>query len=165
MPLSSLPRHPREDAKPGTNKYKDIVCSGRIWLQHKASCYRGHDYSNRLYSLQGCTSVIPHARISRVAYTMLGNTPPRLSDTTKSILRAQQRGHLSFVLLRGAWLAGEADPPPTTRVGSPIPAQAAILLTSEEPSNEATTQRAHTVIPHGGSAYKPMATQVIRRIH
>ena len=48
MPPSSLPRHPREEAKPGTNKYKDIVCSGRIWLQHKASCYRGHGYSNRL---------------------------------------------------------------------------------------------------------------------
>src|SRR3954466_13440305 len=79
--------------KPGTNKYKDIVCSGRIWLQHKASCYRGHGYSNRLSSLQRCTGVILHARISRVAYTLLGNTPPRLSDTPQSILQTQQRGH------------------------------------------------------------------------
>src|SRR4051812_27253145 len=62
---------------------------------------------------------------------------------------------MPFVLLHGAWLAGEADPPPNTRVGGPIPAQVAVLLTSEEPSNEATTQRAHTVIPRGGSAYKP----------
>ena len=68
------------------------------------------------------------------------------------------------MLLHGAWLDGEADPPPTTGVGGPIRAQAAVLLVSEEPSNEATTQRAHTVIARGGSAYKPMATQVIRRI-
>src|SRR3954466_4904056 len=53
MPSSSLPRHSREEAKPGTNKYKDIVCSGRIWLQHKASCYRGHGYSNRLLPCRG----------------------------------------------------------------------------------------------------------------
>src|SRR3954467_8554152 len=95
MPPSSLLRHPCEEEKPGTNKYKDIVFCGRIWLQHKASCYHGHGYSNRLSSLQGCSSVIPHTRISRVAYTLLGNSPPRLSDTPKSILRAQQRVHPS----------------------------------------------------------------------
>src|SRR3954462_6663184 len=77
MPPSSLPRHPREEAKPGTNKYKDIVCSGRIWLQHKASYYRGHVYSNRLLPCRGCTTVTLHARISRVAYTLLRNAPPR----------------------------------------------------------------------------------------
>src|SRR4051812_21997079 len=88
MPPSSLPRQPRKEERPGTKKYNDIVCSGRIRLQHKASCYHGHGYSNRLSSLQGCTSVIPHARISRLAYTLLGNAPPRLSDTPKSILRA-----------------------------------------------------------------------------
>src|SRR3954463_15974140 len=38
-------------------------------------------------SLQGCTSVTLHAQITRVAYTWLGSTPPRLSDTTQSILR------------------------------------------------------------------------------
>ena len=36
-----------------------IVRSGKIQLQHKASCYRGHGYSNRLNSLQGCTTVQP----------------------------------------------------------------------------------------------------------
>ena len=36
-----------------------IVSSGKIQLQHKASCYRGHGYSNRLNSLQGCTTVQP----------------------------------------------------------------------------------------------------------
>src|SRR3954471_2562557 len=45
---SSLPRHPREQAKLGTNSLIVIVSSSMIWLQHKASCYRGHGYSNRL---------------------------------------------------------------------------------------------------------------------
>src|ERR1043165_8521182 len=74
-------------------------------------------------------------------------------------------GSLSFVLLRGTWLAGEADPPPTTGVRRSKPGnQPEVKLVSEELSNEATTQRAHTVIPRGDSANKPMATQVICRI-
>src|SRR3954471_6035099 len=36
-----------------------IVSSGKIQLHHRASCYRGHGYSNRLNSLQGCTTVQP----------------------------------------------------------------------------------------------------------
>src|SRR3954469_9578165 len=38
-------------------------------------------------SLQGCTGVTLRRRISRVAYTLLGSTPPKLSDTKKPILR------------------------------------------------------------------------------
>src|SRR3954462_288173 len=30
-----------------------VVCSSRVWLQYKASYYRGHGYPNRLSSLQG----------------------------------------------------------------------------------------------------------------
>src|SRR3954465_5580237 len=48
MPPSSLPRHPREEAELGTNSLIVIGCSDRLDLHHKASCYRGHDYSNRL---------------------------------------------------------------------------------------------------------------------
>jgi hypothetical protein len=44
---------PLRGSKPGTNSLIVIVCSGRVWLQHKASCYRGHGYPNRLSSLQG----------------------------------------------------------------------------------------------------------------
>src|SRR3954469_9508664 len=44
MPPSSLPRHPREEAKLETNNLIIIVSSSMIWLQHKASCYRGHGY-------------------------------------------------------------------------------------------------------------------------
>ena len=84
---SYLPRHPSRGRQLGTNSLVVIVSSDMIWLQHKASCYRGHGYPNRLSSLQGCTSVILHARISRVAYTLSGNAPPRLSDMPRTILR------------------------------------------------------------------------------
>src|SRR3954469_21459740 len=48
MPLSSPPRHPSEEGNPEPYSLIIIVCSGKIQLQHKASCYRGHGYSNRL---------------------------------------------------------------------------------------------------------------------
>src|SRR3954462_7173536 len=48
MPPSSLPRHPREEAELGANSLIIIVCSDRLELQHKASCYRGYGYPNRL---------------------------------------------------------------------------------------------------------------------
>src|ERR1041385_4002863 len=48
MPPSSPPRHPREEENPEPYSLIIIVCSGKIQLQHKASCYRGHGYSNRL---------------------------------------------------------------------------------------------------------------------
>src|ERR1044071_1367345 len=43
----------------GTNSLIVVVCSSRLWIQHKASCYCGHGYSNRSNSLQGCTTVQP----------------------------------------------------------------------------------------------------------
>src|SRR3954470_6136339 len=48
MPPRSLPRHLAEEEKPGSNSLIVVVCSGRVWIQHKASCYHGHSYSNRL---------------------------------------------------------------------------------------------------------------------
>src|SRR3954463_4204671 len=48
MPPSSPPRHPREEENPEPYSLIIIVSSGKIQLQHKASCYRGHGYSNRL---------------------------------------------------------------------------------------------------------------------
>src|ERR1041385_1775782 len=48
MPPSSLPQHPCEEEDPEPYSLIVIVCSGKIQLQHKASCYRGHGYSNRL---------------------------------------------------------------------------------------------------------------------
>src|SRR4051812_39162700 len=48
MPPSSPPQHPREEENPEPYSLMIIVCSGKIQLQYKASCYRGHGYSNRL---------------------------------------------------------------------------------------------------------------------
>src|SRR3954462_11295696 len=45
---SSLPQHPPRGRQLGTNSLIVIVASSMIWLQHKASLYRGHGYSNRL---------------------------------------------------------------------------------------------------------------------
>src|SRR3954463_9439848 len=50
---------PCEEEDPEPYSLIVIVRSGKIQLQHKASCYRGHGYSNRLNSLQGCTTVQP----------------------------------------------------------------------------------------------------------
>src|ERR1041385_8692275 len=50
---------PCEEKKPEPYSLIVVVCSSRLWLQHKASCYRGHGYSNRSNSLQGCTTVQP----------------------------------------------------------------------------------------------------------
>src|SRR3954466_16325093 len=50
---------PHEEEDPEPYSLIVIVSSGKIQLQHKASCYRGHGYSNRLNSLQGCTTVQP----------------------------------------------------------------------------------------------------------
>src|ERR1041385_5260567 len=48
MPPSSPPRHPREEENPEPYSLIIIVSSGKIQLLHKASCYRGHGYPNRL---------------------------------------------------------------------------------------------------------------------
>src|ERR1041385_4667942 len=50
---------PCEEENPEPYSLIVIVCSGKVQLQHKASCYRGHGYSNILNSLQGCTTVQP----------------------------------------------------------------------------------------------------------
>src|ERR1041385_1285219 len=50
---------PCEEEDPKPYSFIVIVSSGKIQLQHKASCYRGHGYSNRLNFLQGCTTVHP----------------------------------------------------------------------------------------------------------
>src|SRR3954469_14506773 len=59
MPPSPPPRYPREEENPEPYSLIVIVSNGKIQLQHKTSCYRGHGYSNRLNSLQGCTTVQP----------------------------------------------------------------------------------------------------------
>src|ERR1041385_5384664 len=78
---------PCEEKKPEPTVLIVVVCSSRLWLQHKASCYRGHDYSNRLNSLQGCTTVQPARSDLQGGVHLVRNAPPRLSDTPRPILR------------------------------------------------------------------------------
>src|SRR4051812_40629998 len=82
---------PYEEENPEPYSLIVIVSSGKIQLQHKASCYRGHGYSNRLNPCRGALLFSLHARISRVAGTLLGNAPSRLSDTTQPILGSTER--------------------------------------------------------------------------
>src|SRR3954471_15226015 len=73
---------PLRGSKPGNNSLIVVVCSDKVQLQHKASCYRGHGYSNRLiFPAGGALLLHYNARISRVTGTLLGNASPRLSDT------------------------------------------------------------------------------------
>src|SRR3954467_14360846 len=53
MPPRIPPRLPCEEENLEPISLVVVVCSSRVWLQHKASCYRGHGYPNRLSSLQG----------------------------------------------------------------------------------------------------------------
>src|SRR3954463_1356844 len=53
------PSTPCEEEDPEPYSLIIVVFSGKIQLQHKASCYHGHGYSNRLNSLQRCTTVHP----------------------------------------------------------------------------------------------------------
>src|SRR3954466_11443868 len=59
IPPSSLPRLPCEEEDSEPYSLIVVVCSGKVQLQHKASCYRGHGYSNKLHHLQGCTTIQP----------------------------------------------------------------------------------------------------------
>src|ERR1041385_5721047 len=85
MPPSSFPRLACEEEDPEPYSLIVVVFSGKIQLHHKASCYRGHGYSNRLNFLQGCTTVHP-ARLDLQGGGHLVRDPPKLSDTPQSIL-------------------------------------------------------------------------------
>src|ERR1041385_1890544 len=78
---------PCEEKKPEPYSLIVVVCSSRLWLHHKASCYRGHGYSNRSNSLQGCTTVQPARSDIQGGVHLVGNAPPRLPATPRPILR------------------------------------------------------------------------------
>src|SRR4051812_24991572 len=120
MPPSSLPRLPAR-RKTRTNRLIVVVCSSRIQLQHKASCYRGHGYSNKSNSLQGCTTVQPACSDLQGGVHLVRECPteairhaaahPRLSR--EAIFRTKSYairglGPSPFKIMHGAWLDGEA---------------------------------------------------------
>src|SRR3954467_10753656 len=77
MLLSSLPRHPPRGRQLRTNSLTVIVSSSMIWLQHKASCYHGHHYSNRLIVPAGVHWRDSTCSDPRVSYTLFRHVRPR----------------------------------------------------------------------------------------
>src|SRR3954463_2630223 len=92
MPPRSPPRLPCEEEKTGTNSLIVVVCSSRLWLQHKASCYRGHGYSNRSNSLQGCTIVLPARSDLQGGIHLVRECPTEAIRHAEAHPTAHQRG-------------------------------------------------------------------------
>src|SRR3954469_3719977 len=118
MPPSSLPRLPCEEEDSEPYGLIVVVCSGKVQLQHKASYYHGHGYSNRLNSLQGCTTVQParsdlqggghlvRARSTKAIRHAAAH--PRLNrEAIRRTISYAIRGlgPSPFTLLHGAWMA------------------------------------------------------------
>src|ERR1041385_8500857 len=82
---------PCEEEDPEPYSLIVVVCSGKIQLQHKASCYRGHGYSNTLNSLQGCTTVQPTCLDLQGGRLLVRNAPPKLSDMPQPIPGSTER--------------------------------------------------------------------------
>src|SRR4051812_14125817 len=91
MPPSSPPQHPSEEENPEPYSLIIKVCSGKIQLQHKASCYRGHCYSNILLFPAGVHFVTLPQRISRVAGTLLGNAPEAIRHFVAHLSTSTER--------------------------------------------------------------------------
>ena len=127
MPPSSPARLPCEEEDPEPYSLIVVVCSGKIQFQHKVSCYRGHGYSNRLNSLQRCSTVQPARSDLQVGGNLVrerstkairhGAAHPRLNrEAIRRTISYAIRGlgPSPFTLLHGAWLAGEAKANPNT---------------------------------------------------
>src|SRR3954469_11163502 len=127
-------------------------------------------------SLQGCTGVTLRRRISRVAYTLLWSTLPKLSDTKKPILRksTERSSAELYPMYAGLWTLTRTYS--CTVRGWPVkqnqskckytrrgkirqqyhfPAQAAVLLTYETLRREYDAGEPTLLIPRVGRAFKP----------
>src|ERR1041385_2769145 len=105
MPSSSLPRLPCEEEDPEPYSLIVVVCSSRLWLQHKASCYREHGYSNRSNSLQGCTTVQPARSDLQGGVHLVREYPTEAIRHVEAHPTAHQRGPRRSTVLsaRASW--------------------------------------------------------------
>src|ERR1041384_1424638 len=89
----------------GTNSLIVVVCSSRLWLQHKASCYCGHGYSNRSNSLQGCTTVQPARSDIQGGVHLIGKCPIEAVLHAEAHPTSHQGGPRQSKVLsaRGSW--------------------------------------------------------------
>src|ERR1041385_5557252 len=105
MPPSSPPRLPCEEENPEPYSLIVVVCSGKVQLQYKASCYRGHGYSNRLNSLQGCTNVQPARSDLQGGIHLVRECPTEAIRHAEAPPTAHQRGPRRSTVLsaRASW--------------------------------------------------------------
>src|ERR1041385_1343311 len=165
MPPSCLPRLPCEEEDPEPYSLIVVVCSGKIQLQHKASCYHGHDYSNRLNSLQGCTTIQPArsdlqggrnlVRERSTKATRHGAAHPRLNrEVIRRTISYALRGLGPSPFHAPARSESGRRSKKQIRIhrpdeDTPHPGnQAAVLLTFEELSNELRRSGAHNSLSH-----------------
>src|ERR1041385_3738355 len=112
MPPSSPPRLPCEEENLEPYSSMVVVCSGKIQLQHKASCYRGHSYSNRSNSLQGCTTVQPAHSDLQGGVHLVRECPTEAIRHAEAHPTTHQRGPRRSKVLsaRGSWTVAPHPP-------------------------------------------------------
>jgi hypothetical protein len=158
MPPSSPPRHPREEENPEPYSLIIIVSSGKIQLQHKASCYRGHGYSNRLIfpagvhlcyatrtDLQGGGNLVRERSTEAIRHFIahLSNSTERPSAGLNPKYSGPWTPTLTYSCTVRGW-PGSRNKNNTARAkeDTALPGnQPAVLLTSEESSDDTTKQR------------------------
>src|SRR3954470_20169889 len=111
MPPRSPPRLPPRK-KPGTNSLIVVVCSSRVWLQHKASCYRGHGYSNILSSLQGLHYCYTTRSDLQGGIHLVRECPTEAIRPAEAHPTAHQRGpgRSKVLSARGSWAIAPRTP-------------------------------------------------------
>src|SRR3954471_24433229 len=154
MPPSSPPRHPREEENPEPYSLIIIVCSGKLQLQHKASCYRGHGYLNRLIfpagvhlcyttrtDLQGVIHLVREFPTEAIRHSVahLSNSTERSFAGLNPMYAGLWTLTLTYSCTVRGWPVKQKQIQITLleqRTQHHFPVQAAVLLTSEESSNE-----------------------------
>src|ERR1041385_2256023 len=107
MAPRSLPRLPAR--KRNRNQQFN---SSRLWLQHKASCYRGHVYSNRSNSLQECTTVQLARWDLQVGVHLVRECPTEAIRHAEAHPTAHQRGprRSTVICARASWALPSRTP-------------------------------------------------------
>src|SRR3954469_21113518 len=96
----------------GTNSLIVVVCSSRLWLQHKASCYGGHGYPNRLSSLQGLHYCYPTRSDLQGGVHLVRECPTEAIRHAEAHPTAHQRGlrRSTSLSARASWAIASRTP-------------------------------------------------------
>src|SRR3954469_18861316 len=158
---SSLPRHPPRGKQLGTNSLIVVVSSSMIWLKHKASCYRGHGYSNRSIfpagvhlcyatrtDLQGGGNLVRERSTEAIRHFIahLSNSTERSSAGLNPKYAGPWTPTQTYSCTVRGWPVklnqSKYKPHAAANKTTPLPGnQPAVLLTSEESSDDTKKQR------------------------